>query len=106
MVTEPSESDSGTLQGTFYYFIKRQEEYDKIRPLSYPDTQVFLVAFSVVNPSSFQNIKSKWIPELKENARDVPFVLVGTKLDLRENNDVVRKLREKDMTPIYFFLIG
>jgi Ras-related C3 botulinum toxin substrate 1 len=79
-----------------------QEEYDKLRPLSYPDTQVFLVAFSVVNPSSFANVKAKWIPELKENAPGVPIVLCGTKLDLRENNDVVRKLKEKDMTPISY----
>ena len=36
-----------------------QEDYDRLRPLSYPQTDVFLVCFSVVNPSSFENVKEK-----------------------------------------------
>ena len=36
-----------------------QEDYDRLRPLSYPQTDVFLVCFSVVSPSSFENIKEK-----------------------------------------------
>lgn len=37
-----------------------QEDYDRLRPLSYPQTDVFLVCFSVVSPSSFENVKEKW----------------------------------------------
>ena len=36
-----------------------QEDYDRLRPLSYPQTDVFLVCFSVVNPASFENVKEK-----------------------------------------------
>ncbi|VDP22878.1 unnamed protein product [Onchocerca flexuosa] len=36
-----------------------QEDYDRLRPLSYPQTDVFLVCFSVVAPSSFENVKEK-----------------------------------------------
>ena len=36
-----------------------QEDYDRLRPLSYPSTDVFLVCFSIVNPASFENIKEK-----------------------------------------------
>lgn len=36
-----------------------QEDYDRLRPLSYPQTDVFLVCFSVVSPSSFENVKEK-----------------------------------------------
>src|SRR4051794_22723851 len=35
-----------------------QEDYDRLRPLSYPQTDVFLVCFSIVNRSSFENVKS------------------------------------------------
>jgi len=59
-----------------------QEDYDRLRPLSYPMTDVFLICFSVVNPASFQNVKEEWVPELKEYAPNVPFLLVGTQVYL------------------------
>ena len=36
-----------------------QEDYDRLRPLSYPQTDVFLVCFSIVNPASYENAKEK-----------------------------------------------
>ncbi len=36
-----------------------QEEYDRLRSLCYPQTDVFLVCFSVISPSSFENVKSR-----------------------------------------------
>src|ERR1700731_4156250 len=41
-----------------------QEDYDRLRPLSYPQTDVFLICFSIVSPPSFDNVKSKWWPEI------------------------------------------
>ncbi|KAG2378012.1 hypothetical protein C9374_008634 [Naegleria lovaniensis] len=76
-----------------------QEEYDQLRPLSYPDTNVFLVCFSVVNPSSLENVKSKWIPELKQSCPDTPIVLVGTKIDLRDDPELRKKLSQKATAP-------
>ena len=60
-----------------------QEDYDRLRPLSYPATDVFVVCFDVANRSSFQNVTEKWIPELRHFVPDVPVLLLGTKTDLR-----------------------
>jgi small GTP-binding protein len=60
-----------------------QEDYDKLRTLCYPGADVILLCFSVDNPSSLQNIASKWYPEVKEYCPDKPVILVGNKLDLR-----------------------
>uniref|UniRef100_T1H0F4 Uncharacterized protein n=1 Tax=Megaselia scalaris TaxID=36166 RepID=T1H0F4_MEGSC len=40
-----------------------QEDYDRLRPLSYPDTDVILMCFSVDSPDSLENIPEKWTPE-------------------------------------------
>lgn len=60
-----------------------QEDYDRLRPLSYPSTDVFLVCFALDNETSFDNIKNKWYPEIQHHAPGVPFIIVGTKLDTR-----------------------
>ena len=50
-----------------------QEQYDRARPLSYPDTTVFLVCFSVGDPPSFKNVEEKWVPEITHHCPNVPF---------------------------------
>jgi len=61
-----------------------QEEYDRLRPLSYRNTDVFLIVFSVASSVSFENIKSKWRPEVMHYAKDAPWLLVGSMSDLRD----------------------
>ncbi|KAJ7024176.1 cell division control protein 42 [Mycena alexandri] len=59
-----------------------QPEYHRLRPLSYPRTDAFLICFSVGSPASFDNIKETWYPELQHHCPDLPFLLVATKIDL------------------------
>ncbi|CAG2167219.1 unnamed protein product, partial [Oppiella nova] len=59
-----------------------QEDYERIRPLSYPDTDVVLICFSVDSRISFANTKLKWEPEINTYLPSVPIVLVGNKSDL------------------------
>ncbi|KAF2075019.1 hypothetical protein CYY_003671 [Polysphondylium violaceum] len=79
-----------------------QEDYDRLRPLSYPQTDVFLICFSIISPSSFENVTSKWHPEIVHHAPNVPVVLVGTKLDLREDRETMERLKEKKLAPISY----
>ncbi|XP_042421413.1 rac-like GTP-binding protein 6 isoform X4 [Zingiber officinale] len=62
-----------------------QEDYNRLRPLSYRGADVFLLAFSLISKASYENVAKKWIPELKHYAPGVPVILVGSKLDLRDD---------------------
>jgi small GTP-binding protein len=61
-----------------------QEEYDKLRPTSYPGTNVFIVCYSVVAPASLNNVEKKWVPEIRSYNSKAPIILVGTKTDMRD----------------------
>ncbi|CAD8175073.1 unnamed protein product [Paramecium pentaurelia] len=63
-----------------------QETYDKLRTLSYSQADVFLIVFSVVDRTSFDNAKNKWYPELSEgNLKNIPKIIVGNKIDCRNS---------------------
>ncbi|XP_077389294.1 ras-related C3 botulinum toxin substrate 1b isoform X2 [Festucalex cinctus] len=79
-----------------------QEDYDRLRPLSYPQTDVFLICFSLVSPASFENVRAKWYPEVRHHCPNTPIILVGTKLDLRDDKDTIEKLKEKKLAPITY----
>ncbi|XP_054986949.1 ras-related C3 botulinum toxin substrate 3 isoform X1 [Sorex araneus] len=107
-----------------------QEDYDRLRPLSYPQTvggraggrggaragagvltarpppappqDVFLICFSLVSPASFENVRAKWYPEVRHHCPHTPILLVGTKLDLRDDKDTVERLRDKKLAPITY----
>ena len=56
-----------------------QEDYDRLRPLSYPQTDVFVLCFSVISPTSYTNITNKWMPEIRHHCPDTPVILCGKK---------------------------
>ena len=62
-----------------------QEDYDRLRPLSYPDTDVFLICYDVTRRASLTNVEEKWLPEVRHYAPDTPVVLVANKIDVRNN---------------------
>ena len=77
-----------------------QEEYSRLRALSYPETDVFLLCFSVISPASFGNVKSKWNPEVAHHVPNAPKILVGTKTDLRDDADTLAMLQDKRQSPV------
>lgn len=71
------------------------------RPLSYPLTDVFIICFSLVSPTSYENVKYIWVPELEENCPDTPYILVGLKKDLRDDFESHSdEFKSKGMEPI------
>ncbi|XP_055371651.1 ras-like GTP-binding protein Rho1 isoform X1 [Condylostylus longicornis] len=77
-----------------------QEDYDRLRPLSYPDTDVILMCFSVDSPDSLENIPEKWTPEVKHFCPNVPIILVGNKRDLRNDPNTIRELAKMKQEPV------
>jgi cell division control protein 42 len=69
-----------------------QDDYDRLRPLSYLRTDVFLVCFSIASLASFENVKNKWYPEVRHHCPGVPYLIVGTQIDLREDPRVLDQL--------------
>lgn len=79
-----------------------QEDLENIRILSYNNTDVFLVCFSVVEPTSLGNVQTKWLTELKQHVKNPVIILVGTKSDLRNDEATLQALTQngqKAVTP-------
>jgi len=77
-----------------------QEDYDRLRPLSYPDTDVILMCFSIDSPDSLENIPEKWTPEVRHFCPNVPIILVGNKTDLRTDDTTKRELQKMKQQPV------
>ncbi|XP_016018844.2 rho-related GTP-binding protein RhoU [Rousettus aegyptiacus] len=77
-----------------------QDEFDRLRPLCYASADVFLLCFSVVGPSSFQNVGEKWVPEIRGHCPRAPIILVGTQSDLREDVKVLIELDKGKEKPV------
>jgi len=78
------------------------DEYDSLRPLSYPGTDIFLVCFSLVDPPSLEHVKTKWITEIRQHMEGAKpaILLLGTKLDQRANQTVIDNLRKNGQKPV------
>ena len=61
-----------------------QEDYKKLRPLSYIGADVFILAFSLCDPTSLENIENIWLPEITEHCPGTPYILVGTNSSFRD----------------------
>lgn len=75
-----------------------KEEYDRLRPLAYPCTEVFFLCFSLVSNDSLENISRKWLPEVRHHMPGTTVILVGTKKDLRDDPHVLEQLQEKPVS--------
>ncbi|KAK2697560.1 GTP-binding protein rhoA [Fusarium oxysporum] len=77
-----------------------QEDYDRLRPLSYPDSHVILICFAVDSPDSLDNVQEKWISEVLHFCQGLPIILVGCKKDLRYDQKTIEELRKTSQKPV------
>ncbi|KDN43749.1 GTP-binding protein rhoA, partial [Rhizoctonia solani AG-8 WAC10335] len=77
-----------------------QEDYDRLRPLSYPDSHVILICFAVDSPDSLDNVQEKWISEVMHFCAGLPIILVGCKKDLRRDPKTIEELRKTSQRPV------
>lgn len=69
-----------------------KKEFESLRSVHYPGTDVFIICFSLVDVTSFLNVRQKWLPEIIEfekscpssdRKKGIPIILAGLKSDLR-----------------------
>jgi small GTP-binding protein len=77
-----------------------QEDYDRLRPLSYPDSNVILICFAIDSPDSLDNVQEKWITEVKHFCPGLPVILVGCKKDLRYDQKTIKDLAKSAQKPV------
>lgn len=77
-----------------------QEDYDRLRPLSYPDSHVILICFAIDSPDSLDNVQEKWISEVVHFCPYLPVILVGCKKDLRNDPKTVAELAKTSQQPV------
>jgi len=79
----------------------RGEDFVRLRPLGYFDTNAFLFCYSIENRVSFENILTYWIPEVQKHCPNVPIILCGNKLiDLRDDQETLTNLEKQNQTPV------
>eukprot|EP00727_Mastigamoeba_balamuthi_P014118 m51a1_g9329 putative ras subfamily protein (768) ;mRNA; r:12553-15505 len=69
-----------------------QEDYDRLRPLSYPQTDVFVICYSCVSRPSLENVRAKWVPEILHHSPGVPIILAANKVDLKNDPKAAGRL--------------
>ncbi len=75
-------------------------DFDRLRPLCYPDTQTVLICFNVDDPQSITNVVEKWNTEIRHFCGRCSVILVACKIDLREDPEIISKLKQRDEKPI------
>ncbi|KAI2632167.1 ras-domain-containing protein [Hypoxylon sp. NC1633] len=99
-ITYPTHQPSGKTVELALWDTAGQEEYDRLRPLSYPETDLIFVCFAIDCPNSLDNVLDKWYPEVLHFCPYTPLILVGLKSDLRHKKTCIEMLKTQGLTPV------
>ncbi|KAL1487526.1 hypothetical protein ABEB36_015796 [Hypothenemus hampei] len=79
-----------------------QQVYNRFSKVCYFQTNILLICFSLVDPISFDNVWKKWHCQVSLHCPNTPILLIGTKLDLRNNKIIRKNLRAKKIAPVSY----
>ncbi|KAK4226963.1 P-loop containing nucleoside triphosphate hydrolase protein [Podospora fimiseda] len=99
-ITYPTHPPTGRTVELALWDTAGQEEYDRLRPLSYPETDLIFVCFAIDCPNSLENVMDKWYPEVLHFCPYTPLILVGLKSDLRYKKTCIDMLKTQGLTPV------
>ncbi|KAJ4306741.1 RHO4 protein [Collariella sp. IMI 366227] len=99
-ITYPVHPPTGKTVELALWDTAGQEEYDRLRPLSYPETDLIFVCFAIDCPNSLENVMDKWYPEVLHFCPYTPLILVGLKSDLRYKKTCIDMLKTQGLTPV------
>ncbi|KND94609.1 GTP-binding protein rhoC [Tolypocladium ophioglossoides CBS 100239] len=99
-ITYPTHPPTGKTVELALWDTAGQEEYDRLRPLSYPETDLIFVCFAIDCPNSLDNVLDKWYPEVLHFCPYTPLILVGLKSDLRYKKTCIDMLKTQGLTPV------
>ncbi|OJJ80424.1 Rho4-like protein [Aspergillus glaucus CBS 516.65] len=99
-ITQTAHRPSGKTVELALWDTAGQEEYDRLRPLSYPETDLLFVCFAIDCPASLENVIDKWYPEVLHFCPTTPIILVGLKSDLRGKRTCIELLKTQGLTPV------
>ncbi|CAH1231960.1 RHOF [Branchiostoma lanceolatum] len=90
------------ISGILTSGLRRQEDYDRLRPLSYNDADVIIICFDVSSQASFENVEVRWAPEIRHFCRGIPIFLIACKSDLRNDRNMLQQLAYKGQEPVSY----
>ncbi|KAI9713201.1 MAG: Rho GTPase [Bogoriella megaspora] len=99
-ITHTTERRTGKTVELALWDTAGQEEYDRLRPLSYPETDLLFVCFAIDCPNSLENVMDKWYPEVLHFCPTTPIILLGLKTDLRHKRTCIDLLKTQGLTPV------
>lgn len=92
--------DDGDMLRLSLWDTAGQEDYDRLRPLTYPGSSVILLCYAVDMPASLLNAAERWFPEIRHFLPHTPILVVGLKSDLRTNDRLLGLLASQGLAPV------
>ena len=62
-----------------------RDDYAKLRKCAYHKMDIIILCYAANSPNSLQRIVDYWVPEIRRHCPKVPFILVATKKDIRDD---------------------